>query len=226
MLVRDICDQYSLPDPLTILANPLKKISFKNFVKSKVTNFWESKLRQDSSKLTSLLYFKPAFYSLSKPHPIWSSAGSNPYEVGKACCQARMLSGRYKTCWLARYWSGDKAGSCSLPRCTLNPKPGTLAHILVECVDLAPARQRVIKLWSTYLRDHPELLQVIKCYTVGEKSLQFPQLLLDCTVLPEVITLVQQYGSCVHDSLLYLTRSFCFSVHKARLRLLGKWNTL
>ena len=164
------------------------------------------KLSQDASKLSSLLYFKPAFYSLSRPHPIWSSAGSNPYEVEKACCQARMLSGRYRTCWLARYWSGDKSDSCSLPNCSLDPTPGTHPHILVECIDLVPARQRVIELWSTYLRDKPELLQVIKCYTVEEKSSQFPQLLLDCTVLPEVITLVQQHGSSVHDSLLYLTK--------------------
>ena len=166
----------------------------------------------------------PLFYSLSKPHPIWTTAGSNSYEVEKACCQAKMLSGRYRTCWLSRHWSGDQSGACTLPTCRANPTPGSLHHLLTECVDLAPARLRVVSLWSKYLMDKPNLLPVIQSYTVGSNSPLFVQLLLDCTVLPEVISLVQLHGSGVHDSLLYMTRSFCFSVHKARLKLLGKWN--
>ena len=34
----------------------------------------------------------------------------------------------------------------------------------------------------------------------------------------------QTFKVVVHDSLLYLTRTFCFSIHKARLKILGKWN--
>ena len=222
--VRDICVLYSLPDPLTILTDPLSKESHKRLTKSKVKDYWETKFRLEAAKLESLVYFKPHFYSLSKPHPIWSSAGNNPYEVEKACCQAKMLSGRYRTCLLSRHWSGDSSGCCSLPTCRLDPTPGTLSHILAECVDLAPARQRVISLWSEYLRDNPILLPIIKLYTVGTNSSQFIQFLVDCTVLPEVITLKQLHGQSVHDSLLYLTRTFCFSIHKARLKLLGKWN--
>ena len=57
--------------------------------------------------------------------------------------------------------------------------------------------------------------------TAARVSIQF---LLDCTVLPDVIILHQQHGRVVHDSLLYLTRTYCFSVYKARSKLLGKWN--
>ena len=222
--VRDICSLYSLPDPLTILTDPLSKESHKKLMKSKVRDYWETIFRAEAAKLLSLVYFKPHFYSLTRPHPIWSSAGSNPYEVEKACCQAKMLSGRYRTCLLSRHWSGDSSGCCSLPTCRLDPTPGTLPHILTECVDLAPARQRVISLWSEYLRDKPILLPTIKLYTVGTKSSLFIQFLVDCTVLPDVIALKQLHGQSVHDSLLYLTRTFCFSVHKERLKLLGKWN--
>ena len=194
-------------------------------IKGHVVDFWERKLRLDAGELDSLLYFKPHFYSLTKPHPIWSSAGSNSYEVEKACAQAKMVSGRYRTCWLSRHWSGDSSGSCSLPSCRLSPTPGTLPHILTECEDLAPARQRMISLWADFLKDKPTLLPVIKKYTIECNMSQHIQFLLDCTVLPEVISLVQQHGSSVHDSLLYLTRSYCFSIHKARLKLLGKWKS-
>ena len=76
-------------------------------------------------------------------HPIWTTAGNNPHEAEKACCQVRRISGRFRTCWLARHWSGDLSGSCTLPTCHLNPTPGTLTHILLECEDLSFARQCV-----------------------------------------------------------------------------------
>ena len=222
--IREKCSKYSLPDPMTLLSNPPSKQSFKNLVKSKVMQYWESELRVAAASLPSLEFFKPQFYSLSRPHPIWLSAGNNPYEVEKACCQAKMLSGRYRTCWLARHWSGDSTGSCSLPTCRQTPTPGTLPHILTECVDLQPARSRVLRLWLEYLKENPVYLPIVQMYTEGSKKHQFVQFLLDCTVLSEVILLRQKFGLVVHDSLFYLTRSFCFSIHKYRLKLLGKWN--
>ena len=139
-------------------------------------------------------------------------------------CQARMLSGRFRTCWLSRHWSGKSDGFCSLPNCQENPTPGTLLHILTECVDLSPSRQRVFSMWHEFLRDKPHLFPIIKKYTVESIPDQLLQLILDCTVLPEVIALRQLLGSEVHDALLYLTRTLCFSKHKSRNKLLGKWN--
>ena len=224
LMVQDLCRKYSLPDPLLLLSNPPTKSSFKRYTKAKIVDFWESKLRLDAAPLDSLLFFQPQFYSLTKPHPIWTTAGNNPYEAEKACCQARMLSGRFRTCWLSRHWSGDSSGFCSLPTCRLNPTPGTLCHILTECEDLSPARQRVFLLWADYLKDKSFLLPIVMKYTVGCTPAQHMQFILDCTVLPDVITLQQKLGRVVYDSLLYLTRTLCFSVHKARNKLLGKWN--
>jgi hypothetical protein len=221
--VREICSLYSLPDPVSTLSNPPSKVIFKKKVKSAIVDYWEKKLRYDASQLDSLVFFSPNFHSLTKPHPIWTSAGSNPYEVEKACIQARMMSGRYRTCWLSRHWSNSD-GSCSLPTCTLAPTPGSLIHILTQCQDLRPARQRVFSLWADFIQDKPFLFNVIKKYTVDASPLLQVQFLLDCTVLPDVITLRQKQGKCVYDSLLYLTRTYCFSVHKTRLKLLGKWN--
>ena len=74
------------------------------------------------------------------------------------------------------------------------------------------------------MQEKPDLMSVIMKYTANSESSLFVQFLLDCTVLPDVRDLKKQLGDWVHDSLLYLTRTFCFSVHKSRLKLLGKWN--
>ena len=77
--------------------------------------------------------------------------------------------------------------------------PGTLSHILTECVDLAPARQRVFNMWADYIRDKPFLLPIIRKFTVLCTTTEQVQFILDCSVLPDVITLWQKQGSNVHD---------------------------
>ena len=224
--MKHTCSQYSLDSPLTILTNPPTQSKFKSTIKGKVMDFWEKKLRLAASRLDSLIFFKPAFYSLTRPHPIWSTAGNNPYEVEKATVQAKLLSGRYRTCWLSRHWSSDPSGSCSLPHCHLNgPTPGTLQHLLLYCEDLVPARVRVATLWSKTLLEKPSLLPIVeKYFSSCENEYLVIQFLLDCSTLPEVVKAHQAEGSWVLDTLFYMTRTFCFSMHKARLRLLGKWN--
>ena len=81
--VRDLCLQYQLPHPLSLLsaATPIPKEVYNSLVKKHVINYWEMKLRDEASPLTSLRLFHPQFMSLARPHPIFLSARSSPYEV-------------------------------------------------------------------------------------------------------------------------------------------------
>ena len=101
--IADICLQYRLSHPIIYFQNPLSKAKFKSVVKAKVIDFWEQKLRDDASKLTSLRYFKYNFYSLKNVHPIYISAGTNPHEVLKSTVQCTMLSGRFQSEALCRF---------------------------------------------------------------------------------------------------------------------------
>ena len=92
--VRNLGLQYQLPHPIKLLNGSLSKESFKNLTKKHVLNYWELKLCEEAAPLTSLRYFNPNYMSLSKPHPIISTAVSSPYEVTKARVQALFLSGR------------------------------------------------------------------------------------------------------------------------------------
>ena len=159
--------------------------------------------------------------SLSHPHPIWTSAGSSPYEVKKATVQARMLSGRYRTCWLRRHWSGDSSGTCRVPGCS--NELGTLQHLATgECSGLANAFVRSLALWKSFLRDNPILFPVIKHYSLGD-PIDFLKFLVDPTTQPLVISLTQTHGTNITEKLCYMTRTWLFYMHKERLKLLELW---
>ena len=223
--IRDICLQYGLPHPVDFLSSPLSKSSHKKLVKSKILNYWENRLRGEASLLPSLNFFNPSFATLSSPHPIWSSAGSSSYEVSKATIQARMLSGRYRTDWFTRHWSAvNKSGDCQLPSCQDDLTPGTLRHLLLECPGTSAARTRVVALWSIYLSDKPDVFKLVNYYSITCANQElFLQFLLDCSSLPLVISAVQKSGVDVINHLFYLTRTWCFSIHKSRMKDLGIW---
>ena len=182
--------------------------------------FWEKKLCLEATHLSSLSYFKPDFYSLSSPHPLWTTAGSSPYEIQKATVQARMLSGRYRTEKLRRHWSSNSEGFCLLPSCS--EQTDDLPHILLACPSLQEARDRVRLLWTDHLTDKPHIDHVVKMYTITQCDPDnHTQFLLDASVLPEVISCTQDHGQSVLDTLFYLTRTFCYSIHTCRLKLLG-----
>ena len=72
--IRSLCFTYNLPHPLLLLRYPPSKEDFKYRVKTNITDFWQTKLRQHSKELEDkcLKYFKPNFMSLSKPHPLYA----------------------------------------------------------------------------------------------------------------------------------------------------------
>ena len=218
--LRDICLLYSLPHPLSLLEAPLSKQKFKKLYKSKIMDYWETKLRQESSLLPSLKYFKPEYYSLQHPHPILWTAGSNPYEVAKSVIQCRMLSGRYPTEMLARHWSSNRQGWCLTPSCSGHQVEESLEHILLVCPSFDETRQHMLNLWlSNSWLSITKLLTSVLC-SPPASLLQF---ILDASVHPQVISLVQLYGNEVLQLVFHLTRSWCFSIHKQRAKLLGSW---
>ena len=141
MKIRELCIKYKLRVPLSLLHNPPTKLQFKSLVKS--LDFWEITLRADAVPLDSLKYFLASYMSLMKPHPLWTTCSSNPFEVNKAIIQARMLSGRYMTDQLSRHWTHNKAGLCLLSGCN-GYSVGSLEHILLECPALQSTRKKMV----------------------------------------------------------------------------------
>ena len=219
--VRDLCILYQLPHPLTTLANPPTKAFYNKQVKSKIFDYWEAELRTKALDLTSVPFFKPEFMSLRLPHPLWLAAGSNPFECRKAVIAARMLSGRYPTDMLQRHWSQNKLGYCLLPACTSSQSQGTLKHLLLHCVALQETRLKLHSLCNNLSLGNATIAAILKSTFESDNENDVLQLILDCTTLPEVIKVTQESSTEVRDKLLYLGRTWCYSIHRERLNQMG-----
>ena len=215
--LRDISLQYNLPHPLTLLENPMSKQAFKKMARSRVLDYWEIKLRQESAFLPSLTYHKPEFHSLSEPHPILWTPGSNPYEVSKAVIQSRMLSGRYRTAMLTLHWSTSRSGCCPAPTCSEVSE--TLEHLLLWCPHYEQTRKKLHRLWLN-TSEH-QVLQLVKSVLCGPPNVLL-LFLLDASTHPDVISLQQFYGQQPLCIIFHLTRSWCYSIHIERSKLKGR----
>ena len=108
--------------------------------------------------------------SLSKPHPIWLSCGTNPYESHKAITAARMLSGIYLTDRLQRYWTHNNSGTCLLPGCAPTQSAGTLEHLLLDFQALHQTRQKLVSLCDKVYRESPSLSEIVLRIVNGKES--------------------------------------------------------
>ena len=127
-----------------------------------------------------------------------------------------MLSGRYRTAMLTRHWD-SKGGCCSAPDCA---DLETLEHILVFCPYYNQTRLKLRRLWKS--STNADILQLVSLALSGP-PLDLVQFILDPSVNPSVITLTQVYGSEPLLLIFYLTRTWCFSIHRERAKLLGRF---
>jgi hypothetical protein len=221
--VRGLAEQYGLPDPLYVLANPPPKGEWKAAVKRHLVPFWAERLRAHAATLDSLAMFRASHMSLTRPSCIWTSCGSSGYEVRKAVVQARMASGRYRTCWFRRHFAAAETGVCRVPGCT-GTSPGTLEHLATgQCPGLAEAVASATAHWVTFLIANPFLVSTLQVYTSSEPR-QFLAFLLDPSVQPGVIALAQEHGKGVADKLCHMARSWLYTLHRERLQKLGLWD--
>ena len=131
-----------------------------------------------------------------------------------------MLSGRYPTDYLACHWT-RKDGSCLLPSCIGVGVTGTLEHLLVSCPSLDAAHQTTLLLWGTYIQKGDIVSCILSTALADLPNLT--QFLLDNTALPYVQHALTMYGPDLLQPLFYLTRTWCFNVHRSRYSTLGLW---
>ena len=221
--IRRWCIMYDLPHPLDLMSAALNKQAFKTLIKKRVVTYWETTLREEADGLVSLSAFKSSYMSLTKTHPLWSTAGYSPIQVSMATIQATMLSGRYRTEALLKHWSSsNKRGICLLSR-ECSDTIDSVCHILCSCPGLQSVRENLLIYTSKFIaRLPPPHANVISklCHPTNEKLCEF---LLDCSSSPDVIILVQHFGQEILQDFFSLTRTWVFVLHRERLRLLGRW---
>ena len=117
-----------------------------------------------------------------------------------------------------KHFYKDLDGSCTI--CQDNCE-GSVEHLLVVCSALAESRQQQLR----GLSERNDISDTSKSLirTISEKSNEdFVQLLLDCSVIPEVIT-ASQTDTSILSEIFKFSRTWCFNMHMKRLKLLGRW---
>ena len=222
--LRDICMMYELPHPLQMLSEPPFKESFKTLCRSKIYEYWHKWLCSSTSSLSSLVYLRAPFLALNVPHPIWTSLDSNPYQAKAAAVQALFLSGRYRSERLHRHWTPNNRGGFCRQLCCLNLKNiEDEQHILLHCTAYINERRRLKELSTDMVNALPIIKPILDAYLYDNHTdenikLQF---LLDCSTLPLVIVARQTFGVAVLKPLFKFTRTWCLTIHRRRLKLLG-----
>jgi hypothetical protein len=176
-----------LPSSTYFHQQPTTKSGLQKIVKSKVTDYWENKLRMEASFLPSLEYFHPEFVSLSAPHKLYTSAGSKSFKVAKAGIQLLVLANQYPSSKNTRHCSIQNSdGLCS----SQFVKNGNWLNPLNKfycAVQPTPWRERnwTLCVWSWTI---PTLTSWSPEFSTQDLQTKW------CNALPEVIHAVQLYG--------------------------------
>ena len=200
--IRDLCLKYKLPPPAHLLQNPPAKKPFKKEVKLRVLDYWQHLLRAEVVKLTSLNYLTPHYYSLSQPHPMWTTSASNPFECSKSTVLARMASGRYRTEVLCRHWTrNNREGFCTSPSCS--QVLGDLEHLLIVCPALDNVRSRLQQMWLEKSVQFPQLHSFLRQIFNLAPSVQ-TQFIIEPLAFPPIVSLLQLHGQPLMNQLIRL----------------------
>ena len=145
---------------------------------------------------------------------------SNSFECTKSLVLAKMISGRYRTQKLSRFWTGNKNGYCLASTC--HETVEDLEHVLAICPALEPVRSRLWTLFVAKTEEIPNLQSLI--YSIlGATSQTKAQFILDPMMFPDILNLLSIYGQPLLDHIYYLTRTFAYYIHRQRQLLLGNW---
>ena len=130
-----------------------------------------------------------------------------------------MLSGRYRVGSLLKHFSRTNSGICKL--CQIEEE--TLSHLLLPKCPFLQERKELLLVYSkNILQQSTVALEIFEQILTESNSEVFMQFVLDCSVIPIVIRAAQQ-DRTILTLFFKISRTWCYSLHRTRLKLLGRW---
>ena len=113
--------------------------------------------------------------------------------------------------------------SLALLWCMLRTSPANIWQPWSQKADMRKAMPliRVVELWLKVASENKEIKEIIHSMLYGQQVKTVMQFLLDCSCFPEVVSLRQTSGLNLVTHLFYLTRTWCYSIHRSRMNKLG-----
>ena len=137
-----------------------------------------------------------------------------------------MISGRYRSEHLCINRSRNTEGFCLLSS-SCSKTVGNFQHILSTCNALQPTRVKLMKFTADYCNSVPPPVKELLVKLCDPSSSSFCQFLLDCSILPPVISATQQHdGFSVLQQLFHVSRTWTYTLHRERMKQLGRWNPI
>eukprot|EP00090_Calanus_glacialis_P009336 TRINITY_DN17719_c0_g1_i2.p1 TRINITY_DN17719_c0_g1~~TRINITY_DN17719_c0_g1_i2.p1 ORF type:complete len:156 (-),score=37.46 TRINITY_DN17719_c0_g1_i2:42-509(-) len=145
---------------------------------------------------------------------------SNSKGCDRNVLQKKLLAGRYRIGSLLPNFSPSCSGLCEL----CGEEPEDLSHILLpRCRLLQERKEALMQYWRTVLKQSPTTSVLVENILASNDDEKFLKLLLDCSALPEV-TLATEDDATVLPLLSKITRTWCYSLLRTRMKILGRWN--
>ena len=114
-------------------------------------------------------------------------------------------------------WTSNKDGNCLLPSCS--PAPWNISFFSAQPWDLHA--RNFFKLCNKVSLESEELSRIINSVLFSGDQQTIMQFLIDCSAMPEVIRSVQTFGDHTLYRLMYIGRTWCYNIHRERMRQLG-----
>ena len=130
------------------------------------------------------------------------------------------MSGRYRSDSFVRHFS-DTDSTCQLCQ---EKVPGTIEHLLLICPSLTTTRDKLIEQMNSTSDICDASKSLIRSALLAEATAI--QLLLDCSTMPDVILTTQTEGNIILEELFRFFRSWCYFIHKTRMKLLIKFQNI
>ena len=210
--IQILSQKYSLPSPLYLLENvhPWPKEEWKCLVKTRVTVYYEQKLRKVSLSNSKMNYLNVQLSGLSgHPHP--ALLGSlTTQDVRKLRHHLKFLTGDFLTAERQALDQPNMNPSCKLCSAPVE----SLEHVLTSCQATSEVRERI----------YPQLVNVLAEVQPNSLILEEPhsshltQFILDCSS----INLAEGYRIPAHNPgisrIFNLSRDWCTAVSNERTR--------
>ena len=126
--IRLLLHQYNLPPALALVSNPPAKQQWKRSVKQAVTEYWNTTLKEEASKMKSLKHLNLGMCGIGYTHPVWVT-GHDPMQATMATVRAALLVGRYP---LTGHKCAGRKQSATCPYCE-GDEPETVNHFILRC---------------------------------------------------------------------------------------------
>ena len=212
--LRHLCRRYNLEDPLLYLQmDPPEKSSYKENILTKITSYYEKKLRQEALNNSRMTYFNVTTQGLrSRTHRAICDL-LTVYQVKLARPHIKMLMGDYATLAIKFIQSG---GSPDCIICTGNYRE-SICHLIASCSALAEERAQILTKYEQLCTDTIAKLDLNQIIANEETFCQF---VLDPTSLN--LKVMVNFNDPLVSEFFKLSREFCFLIDKLRTETMNR----